>query len=274
VRQANPQYRGGSTQGYYVLGGDGSGIVWDNYLPRLGQFLDRGLAAYRRNPPRGGAFPLEMVRVASPQSPPPGTSILRLYTRIRPLPPGAGPMNEMLGRDYMWILPDEVREIISASNKGTQPFPMPRTLVARLVVFHLVDNVRGQVWPYHARSVTRADFTARALRTTGSIRSFSLAGSFAKQDAHPPQWTSRGQEGSVEGEFEVDTGKNAIVRFRALADCRAWSDAIYDRVAPPPSGRYPIMTAMVEASDDLARRIPPEQAAAGDYYLRPQLQVR
>src|SRR6185436_13099079 len=99
-----------------------------------------------------------------------------------------------------------------------QPVPMPRTLVARLVVFHLVDNVRGQVWPWRPQDVSRATFTARVVRANGNVRTFSFTGDFAKRDAHPPQWNDRGQEGRVEGEFDVDVPGAKIVRFRGYAE--------------------------------------------------------
>jgi hypothetical protein len=271
VKSANPQYRGGSTQGYYIVSGDGRGILWDNYLPRLSQFLERGLAMYRDSGRPPASVPPDWVRAAAPAQPPAGASILRLFTRIRPLPSGAGPMNAMLGRDYMWVLSDEVREMAAASGRGLASFAMPETLVARLIVFHLVDNVRGQVWPWQPQSVREANFTARKVRDSGAIRTISFTGRFAKRDSHPPQWTDRGQEGTVEGEFDIDSGTNRIARFRALADCQAWSDASYDRASAPPAGRYPILTAIVEANDDLSRRVPPEQASAGAYYLRPHL---
>lgn len=269
VRSAKPQHAGGSTQGYYVLTGDGTGLLWDNYLPRLAQFLDRGLAAFRQRPPRPGGSSPEPARLAAPQAPPPGASVLRLYTRIRPLPAGAGPMNAMLGRDSMWVLREEIQEIVAASNRGGEAFELPRTLATRLVRFHMVDNTRGQVWPWNPRSVRSAVFTARTLRSKGGVRTLSFTGSFAKEDAHPPQWTDRGHEGKVEGEFDVDLAASTLLRFRALAECRAWRDAGYDRVATPPPGRYPVVTALVEATDELARQVAPEPAAAGNAYLRP-----
>jgi hypothetical protein len=143
-----------------------------------------------------------------------------------------------------------------------------------LVVFHLLDNVRGQAWSWQPQSVSRATLTGRTLSNNGRIRSIAFTGEYAKRDSHPPQWTDRGQQGHIEGEFDLDTNTGRITRFRAFADSQAWSDATYDRNFAPPQGRYPILTAMVEANDGIAREIPPEQAASGEYYRRIQLQVR
>lgn len=268
VKQSNPQYRGGSTQGYYILGGDGRGLTWDNYPPRLPQFLERGLALHRNSGARKGSISTEQIRAAAPAAPPPGTSIIRLYTRIRPLPAGASPSNQLLGRDYMWVLADEIKELLSASRSTSEPFKLPPTFVGRLVVFHLVDNVRGQVWPWQPASVRSASFTGRKVREAGGIRTLSLTGRFAKDDSHPPAWNTRGLEGTFEAELDLDVATARISRLRGLADCRAWSDATYDRGAPPPSGKYPLRIALMEAKDELSKQITPEQAGTGAYYLR------
>jgi len=273
VPQANPQYRGGSTQGYYVIAADGTGIFWDNYIPRIGEAVDRGLARYRQSPSRRAEISPQLLRDAAPLPPPPGTSVVRLFTRIRPVPEGAHPHNSNLGRDYMWVLADEVREMLDAG-RGGQPFEMPRTLVARLVTFHLVDNVRGQVWAYRPGDVSRARFTARPVGSDGQVRRFTFTGEYAKRSSNPPHWTDRGQEGRVEGEFELDAERGKIVRFRALVESQAWDQSEQPRNFPPPSGRYPLLTAITEANDELSQQITPEPAGTGQYYLRPVLSVR
>lgn len=271
VPSANPNYRGGSTQGYYVLGADGRGYLWDNFPPRLPTFLATGVERYRQNPASATVTGAE-IRRDSPTPPPAGASVIRLYTRIRPLPAQANPMNALLGRDYMWILRDEVRAIANGPKAGD--FALPENLVARLVTFHMVDNVRGQVWPWRPQDISRARFTARFVREDGTQRTFTLRGDFAKRDSHPPQWNDRGHEGTLGGQLTVDTQTNKIVRLRARVDCTAWSDATYDRNAGPPSGRYPIITALVEANDKLAQEVTPEQAPTGQYYLYSRLPVR
>lgn len=230
-----------------------------------------GVERYRQNPASTTVTAAE-VRRDAPTPPPAGASVVRLYTRIKPLPANAGPMNALLGRDYMWVLAEEVRAI--ANGPQSEEFAVPGNLVARLVTFHLVDNVRGQVWPWRPQAASRARFTARFRNEVGTQRTFSLRGDFAKSDSNPPAWNSRGHEGTFDGEMIVDTKSNKIVRLRARADCTAWSDATYDRNSPPPPGRYPIVTVLVEANDKLSQEITPEQAPTGQYYLYSRLPVR
>jgi hypothetical protein len=112
------------------------------------------------------------------------------------------------------------------------------------------------------------------VRDAGPIRTLLLAGDYAKRDSHRPQWTDRGQEGHFEGELEIDTRSMQITRLRGCVESTAWSDATYSPVSPPPKGRYTLLTALVEATDELARQVPPEPAATGNYYLRSELPGR
>jgi hypothetical protein len=144
VRSVNPHYSGGSTQGYYVLRADGTGVAADNYPPRLPTFLEGALT--RAGAKTTAKVSADDLRQAAPLSLPEGASVVRLFTRAK-LADGSTPGGTYLGRDYLWVLKDEVEQLVASSNKSTDAFTLPRTLVARLVVFHLVDNTRGQVWP-------------------------------------------------------------------------------------------------------------------------------
>ncbi len=271
VRQAKPQHPGGSTQGYYILAPDGTGLAWDNFPPRMPQFFAYGVQLFRQSGSRGAlALPADQAVYTTPLAPPPGTTVLQLYSRIRPLPPDAGEWNSLLGRDFTWLLASEVRDMIARSGAGNGEFPLPRTFTARLLVYHMVDNTRGQVWAYQTGALRGASLTARTLRTSGAIRTLALRGEYSKRDSHPPQWTDRGQEGTLEGECDLDTANGRVTRVRVHADSRAWSDATYDPRRPP-RGRYPIQTAIVEATDALSRQIPPEPALLGAHYLRPEV---
>lgn len=269
VRRANPRYSGGTTQGYYVLASDGTPVLWDNYIPRIPEVLRRGLSLAKDRRARGAPPPELDAASAAPPQPPPGTSVVRLFTRIHPLPDGAGPMNALIGRDYMWILEDEVKAIAErATTRGTI-VDLPATLASRLCIFHLADNVRGTVWPWSPRSVSRCELEGRVTAVEGAKRRLVITGAIAKEDSHPPQWSARGQVGTIEGELEVDAGAARIVRLRLIAKQTAWSDATYSRAASPPSGRYPLVTAIVEANDPLASQIAPDAATMGAAYLRP-----
>jgi hypothetical protein len=265
---------GGSTQGYYMFASDGTPVFWDNYYPRIKMAIERGYEMAKRNPKPGAPVPHQQdeVSVAAPLEPPPDTSIVRLFTRISPVPAGADPINTMLGRDFMWIPRAELESIAANAREVGKTFELPESMQARLCLFHLVDNVRGLVWAYRPDAVSRCTITAKVVGIEKDVKKLTLAGEFAKQDSHPPQWTSRGLEGTLEGELDIDSAGSKIVRLRALAKSTAWDDQTFNRNTPAPSGKYPLVTAIVEANDPIARKVAPEVARQGASYLQPRIQ--
>ncbi len=256
-----------------MVGWDGVGYTFDNYNRdprRLSALLDRGLARFHQNPPRQVSIPAEYMQAAAPHRPPASVSVIRVFTRIRPLPAGEPPEFTWLGRDHMWIFADEVRQMLAASENNNQPFPMPRTLLARLVVFHIIDNTRGQVVPWKPQDVSKADFTMRAIRNASGRRTFTFRGDFAKR-GRTDFFTNRGHEGHIEGELDVGIKTEKIVRFRAYGEAQAWAEAPTFRPTNPPRGRYPLVIAMVEANDALGQCAAPEVAETGSYYEHIQL---
>lgn|GEM_PF-3493424 len=267
VRRANPQYAGASTQGYYLLTADGKAYAFDNYPPRLPTYLETGVARFRRMPKVEAGITDADIRKAAPKEPPAGASVLRVYSRACADGSKECIAGTYLARDYMWVLQDEVRAIVRAGETARE-FAMPPALVGRLVTFHMVDGTRGQVWPWRPDATSKAVFRAKPAGNDGSVRKFTFTGGYAKQDSHPPQWSDRGDEGTLEGEFEIDTRSMQFTRFRAYGEGKAWSDATYSPVSPPPRGRYTMLRAIVEANDELARQVTPEPAGTGQYYLR------
>jgi len=277
VQSVNPNHQTGYTsQGCYVVGWDGAGFAFDNYnrdAGRLNVLLDRGLAQFRRHAPRLFTIPADYAQAAAPHAPPTDVSVVRIFTRIRPFPAGQSSQSTFVGREHMWIYPDEVRAMLAASEDNERPFAMPRTLVARLVLFHIVDNTRGQVMPWRPQDVSKADFTARATHTANGRRTFSFSGDFAKRGA-TNFFTDRGHEGHIDGEFDVDIATQKITRLRAYGKAQSWAVASAERPTNPPRGRYPLVIGMIEANDTLAQCAPPEASEAGDYYARPPLPLR
>jgi hypothetical protein len=268
VREA--KNKNASTQGYYVLAADGTPVAFDNNISRIGSFIEDSLQRARQVSSRTRAVTKSELEDAAPAVPPAGTSVVRLYTRIRPVPAGADEMNEMLGRDSMWILAEEVRAMGAEATKVGRELELPENLVTRLVLFHLIDNVRGQVWPWQPASIKKAVLRGRVSGVEGDRRKLVFTGTFAKQDTHPPQWTDRGQEGTIEGELEIDVKTERVVRFRAIAKSTAWTDLTANVVARAPSGKYSMVTAIIEAEDALAQRVAPERARDLRNYLRPR----
>src|SRR5437870_2693347 len=122
---------GNTVQGFYIAGADGTAYGWlnDRDVPEVNTFMDRALAKFRARPPKAAEIPAAERGAASGVTPDASTSIVRVFTRIRPLPEGADSLNAGVGRDHLWIYRDEVRQLLAA---GTGDFDLPRALMARI----------------------------------------------------------------------------------------------------------------------------------------------
>jgi hypothetical protein len=269
VQSANPRHQSGqTTQGSYVIGADGTAYAWDNFNQpgdRFGMLLDRGLAAFKARPSGPVRVDTSFAQSCKPPAIPSDVSVVSIYTRIRPLPSGAASQNANIGREYLWIYKDEVRQMLQG--KGT--FAMPRSLAARIVLYGIIDNVRGQVVPWQPRDVSKIEFTVTAQPTYSRAARFKFSGSFAKRGT-TPFFTDRGHEGKIEGTFEVDQATEVVTKFRAYSEGVAWGVAPHARPDVPPAGKYPLVVAMVEAQDR-TMCVWPATAMIGDGYRNPRL---
>jgi hypothetical protein len=258
---------GNTTQGFYIAGADGSCYGWmnDRDIPRLRAFLDRGLRQFKERPPQPVAIPDAELNAAFTRTPNPATSVVRVFSRVRPVPEGADELNRSVGRDHLWILADEVRELLASAPHPDDRASLPRALVARMVRFHLIDNVRGEPDMWEADQVRQAQFTATAGVPQGDRQPFTFAGEFSQRRSDG----RRGQEGTIHGELLLDTRTARVVRFRAYSEGVAWGESQFTPGAP--RGRFPLVIAMIEAEDPIARTVPPQAIWMGREYLRPHL---
>jgi hypothetical protein len=210
---------------------------------------------------------LTIAAAAAPfaKTPDPTTSVVRVFSRIRPLPEGAHVLNTSVGRDHLWIYADEVRQMLAASAEDREtPFPLPPSLAARMTRFHLIDNVRGEPDMWEANQIKQADFTLRRVADTNTTRTFAFTGTFAQELPNG----ERGQHGTIEGEFTAYKESAMITHFRAYSGGEAWGASTYTQHAPP--GRFPLVMAMVETDDAVSRIVPPQALAWSVNYHDPQ----
>ncbi|MCO5297405.1 MAG: hypothetical protein M9921_11155 [Fimbriimonadaceae bacterium] len=260
---------GEEAEGYYVFGPDGAPFAFTDWqsAEKVVETLDEGLSASRKHPSANPDF-----GGPSPRPKPPaetGTSVLRSYARIRPVPEGANPINRSIGRDHIWVYPEEIAAL-SAHQVG-DAFDLPATFAARLARFHLIDNVRGEPDMWLPEEVRKASFQVHVLAREGSVLRFGLEGEFAQQNAAG----NRGQSGTLAAEFAIDTAARRIVRFRGYSEGIAWGSAIGTKcteLAPP--GKYPLIIALVETDDPVAQLVPPQAASLAGEYRKPRIGSR
>lgn len=262
--------QGEEAEGYYVFGPDGEPFAFTDWqsAEKVVETLDEGLRASRKSPPSvpafGGALPkADGGRVET------GTSVLRSYARIRPVPEGANPINASIGRDHIWVFPEEIAALMS-HRKG-EAFDLPATLAARLVRFHLIDNVRGEPDMWLPDEVRRAEFHVRVVEQEPGLTRFQLDGEFAQENAAG----NRGQRGTLEASFSIDPKRRAIVRFRGYSEGVAWGSAIGTKCTElAPTGKYPLIIALVDTDDPVAQLVPPQASSLGGEYRKPRIGAR
>lgn len=255
-------------QGLYVAGPDGipynMASEWD--VDKLMDTLVSALAEYKKKPPSKVTISQASIKNAEPKGPASSTSVVQIYYRCRPTPQDVHPINQMAGRDHLWIFPDDVRQVLKAADKVGHAAPLPHKLVMRLVRFHLLDNVRGLADAFEAKEVRRANFFVRLLRSSGNLRTFGLTGTFLSEKDYPGDDNYKGKlgvEGEIHGEFDVDQAAKKITRFRAYGDCKAWG--ANSNTWHQPSGKFPLVIAMIETNDRISKIVPPVWMGLGQY---------
>jgi hypothetical protein len=240
-------------QGLYIICADGTSFGWlnDNDAANVDNFMDRALAAFRQTPGKSIAVSKELLAESWGRTPPDGTKVVRVFSRIRPLPSGSGDINNSVGRDHLWIYPREVEQLVEAAQQS-KAYALPRPLVARMVRFHLIDNVRGEPDMWRDTEIRQADFPASTISNTSQAVTIAFDGHFAQQTKN----NKRGLEGSINGIIEIDKSSKKITRFRAIGQGVAWGVSRFTPGAP--AGRFPMQFAMIDTDDAIAKVVPPE----------------
>lgn len=262
--EAHPGGGGLTAQGFYILSADGNFSDWINthYAPEILNFLDRGLAACRSRALMPVRISAKQIAASYAKTPDPTTSVLRIFTRISPLPAACDELNKAVGRDHMWIYADDVRKLLE-SCRISKSFPLPEPLLTRLLRFHLDDNVRGEPDHYERSQIKRSAFTARYLGGL-QVKHFSFSGSYTLED----QGKKRGQRGSLEGSFDIDASKERILNWKAFGKAEVYGQSTFSPGAP--KGKFQLLSAFLSADDETARTIPPHALwGDGEYYKNP-----
>ena len=258
---------GSTAQGYYVFDAAGRlyGYLNNRDPEQLLGLLKRAEAQFAAAPPDVLELPKEVpsVQPTAPQ----GATMAQVIARIEPRPTGAHELNAGVGRDYLWILREEVEQL----EQGV----FPPTLIARLTRFHLWDNVRGEPDLWEKEEVRTAEFTATPRREGDSVR-VEISGKFAieapagKRGYRSRELPPSGYEGSLRGEITIDATTHQVQRLALVAEGEAWGESTFTPHAPP--GRFPLKIAFVLAEDELAQEVPPRGMIYGvDEYLHSTL---
>lgn len=245
-------------QGMYVVGSNGAVYDYKVGLPYDAKYFVGALAkalaeSNKASLSLGARVNPRLANDRNVLSVDPSTSVVRVYSRIIPLPASSTISERSVGRDHMWILRREVEEILGSSS-GLEGFNLPPSLVARMVRFHLLNNV-GNIMPaFSEKQVRRAIFKAKKKTSQGDLLTYSFTGDYSCYAAPKSDDAGEGSmEGTINGEFDLDRKSKMVVRFRAYGE--GFSLGRNDSLIK--ASKYPVSIAMVEANDRIGRTVIP-----------------
>jgi hypothetical protein len=245
-------------QGMYVVGSNGAVYDYKVGLPHDPTYfvaaLAKGLAdSNKASLSKSARANTRLTNERNILSIDPSTSVVRVYSRIIPLPANSSISERSGGRDHMWILRREVEEILG-SNGGLEGFNLPPSLVARMVRFHLLNNVGNIMSAFSEKQLRRAIFKAKKKTSQGDLLTYSFTGDYSCHAAPRADDAGEGSmEGTINGEFDVDRKSNMVVRFRAYSEgfSLGRNNSLIKAV------KYPVSIAMVEVNDQIGRTVIP-----------------
>ena len=244
-------------QGMYVVSPDGQcydyRVAWQLPAEKYLGILERALQKYAARQPIRISISGNIEKHSLSPAPGPSTTVLRVFSRIRPLPTGCDDANRGIGRDHMWVFEDEVRELLAAAREAEgESFSMPSPITARFVRFHLLDAVRNASPAFSENDVKVAAFVVQSVAESDG-KSFTFSGQYESEGKTEKNEQSFGMRGWLRGEFRVDAVNHRIDRFRAYGEAIASGR----NNGGAPDGDYPIVFAVVDAYDQVGKAVPP-----------------
>lgn len=247
-------------QGFFIVSADGRSYDWmnDSDPNEVKSFLEKGLNWFHSN--RSNSVTISDAEINEPFSthPPADAAVIRVFSRIRPVPAGSGKLNDSVGRDHMWIFANEVQEILCSDTDSS--FQLPVALTNRMIRFHLIDNVRGEPDMWKKSDVKASNFACKLVKD-GTNKSYQFVGVFTQLTNDQ----KRGLDGKIFGEFEIDSTKHKVIKWRAYATGLAFGRSTF--TPGEPKGKFPLSIAMIETDDEISKIVPPQAVSYGaDYH--------
>lgn len=213
------------------------------------------------------------LRVKTNQGPEPGTSVVRVFSRLT----GDRGWHPSVGVSHFWIYPEEIQQLLSLSPDAGGKVRLPPGMLARLICGHLVDHQAGDALVWKGEEIRRCDLTAtleqdsmveRRFRLTGLLQMSATAN--PGQDSHDPYVIA----GRLTTEFSVNRHSLRVERFRGYFEGteagRCPRGDTYDFHASTRGGS-PFRIAMVEATDGVAMGSAPVLRTTLQEYHSPKM---
>jgi hypothetical protein len=160
---------------------------------------------------------------------PKGGLVLRVFSRDLPRDKAAQDWRaDAWNQDYAWFTRDEARTMLPAKLAVGEKAEVPPNLLARLVRFNFVDNVRGQVPSFEEKDIQTARLQSEVVQIKDGVATLRLSGETkAKQegvwsiagyqDMDSPQTRRRGVSLKLYGTAKVDLKAMAFKGLEVVA---------------------------------------------------------
>ena len=272
---------GNTRQGVYVLTADGELLSYKNAgqdAAETRRELQRALVKFDRLPMsrrRPGAVTVPPHGRLDPdytRTPPPGGLIARVHARILDVKDGevckgacstAG--GDMAARDFLWLTAAEVKALAPAKAEPGFTYDVPKPVADRVLRFHLLDNTRGEPYPWSAKDVHRATLTLTVTRATADAVELELNGSALLATAADPAKADRGYDVRLRGQLRYRPDRSAFDKFDVAALGEHWGETVENGGARP--GRSLLGVAFGLAGNTPADRVPPQGAREENRYF-------
>lgn len=199
--------------------------------------------------------------------------VLRVHSRDLPREQqAAGWLAAAWNQDMAWFTKAEARRFLPERPRDGRKHDVPDPLIRRLARAHMVDNVRGQTWPFEDREVEKARLTAEVIDVQENIVSLRLEGETRAaaegvwsisgfRDMNSPTPQKRGLELRLLGNAMYDLRQERFIAFEIVALGTRWGATQYN-VRGDDRDPAPIGFAFTLAGDRPAERVAPAHLRA------------
>jgi hypothetical protein len=272
---------GSTRQGIYCFTASGKLLVYKNHQdPEVMKgVLKKALADWKKLPEserKPGAVKIDegdKVDARYSRTLPDGGLIVNVYTRILDVD-GKDELchgsckfvgGDRSARDHMWLTKTEWETLMPKEPRKGDSLPLPKAIARRMILFHLVDDTRGEVSAWtekqlrqHEMSLTVEDVSDRRIR-------LRLNGNALLATNDDTLRADRGYDARLLGYIEYDRAKKTIVRFDVVALGDHWGETALTRGAR--AGRQPLGIVFELSTGVAADRVPPQAAREINHYL-------
>ena len=194
--------------------------------------------------------------------------VLRVTTRDLPgAKQGRDWKKNAWNHDFAWFRKNEARRFVPEKIDTGNTARVPDPLVRRLVLYHLLDNVRGQVSTFRNRDIQSASLTTKIVSTDGKTAQLRITGATRAvqkgswavsgfRDSRNPTEQERGFATEILGFATWDLKNQRFTKFEAVAIGTRWGGTQFNGRAGDLDAS-PIGVALSLGSGDTSERTPP-----------------